>query len=256
MSRVKEAFQDKKALIPFITGGYPSLEVTKKLLSVMQEAGADLIEIGIPFSDPAAEGVEIQEANERALAAGCTTDKLFDMVKESRKEVKVPVIYRTYFNPIYTYGKEKFMKRCVECGIDGVIVPDLPYEEKDEILPMCRQYGVDLISIVVPFSKERIFRTAEEAEGYIYCVSRPDLERKGEKIQTALAETAALVREAADIPCVADYDSLEPEQGRTLVKIFDGVAVHSAVMELISRYGEACVPHVSEYVRKIKEAVK
>ena len=156
MSRIAQAFQNGKAFIPFVTGGDPDLETTEKLLVAMQEAGADLIEIGLPFSDPIAEGIVIQEANERALSAGCTTDKLFDMVKRARQTVTVPMVFMTYINPIFTYGKEKFMKRCVECGIDGLIVPDLPYEEKGEIKDVCETYGVDLISMIAPTSKERI----------------------------------------------------------------------------------------------------
>ena len=142
MNRIQEAFQNKKAFIPFITGGDPSLEITERLLYAMEEAGADLIEIGIPFSDPTAEGVVIQKANERALEAGCTTDKLFDTIKRARKKVRVPMVFLTYVNPIYTYGKERFMKRCVECGIDGLIVPDMPFEEKGELAPVCADYGV------------------------------------------------------------------------------------------------------------------
>ena len=153
MSRIAQAFQNGKAFIPFVTGGDPDLETTEKLLVAMQEAGADLIEIGLPFSDPIAEGIVIQEANERALSAGCTTDKLFDMVKRARQTVTVPMVFMTYINPIFTYGKEKFMKRCVECGIDGLIVPDLPYEEKGEIKDVCEAYGVDLISMIAPTSK-------------------------------------------------------------------------------------------------------
>ena len=141
MSNIYKAFENKKAFIPFVTGGDPDLETTKNLLIAMEKAGADLIEIGIPFSDPIAEGPVIQEASQRALAAGCTTDKLFDMVKEARQRVKIPMVFMTYINPVYTYGKERFMKRCVECGIDGIIVPDLPYEEKEELsfcIPMLK----------------------------------------------------------------------------------------------------------------------
>ena len=156
MIKIEDAFKNGKAFIPFVTGGDPDLETTKKLLIAMEEAGADLIEIGLPFSDPVAEGVVIQEANERALRGGCTTDRLFDMVKEARETVKVPMVFLTYVNPIFTYGKEKFMKRCVECGIQGLIVPDLPYEEKQEISGVCEAYGVDLISLIAPTSRERI----------------------------------------------------------------------------------------------------
>ena len=145
MSKISEAFKDTKAFIPFITGGDPSLEITEQLLYAMEEAGADIIEIGIPFSDPIAEGPVIQAANERALAAGCTTDKLFKTVKKARKKVQVPMVFLTYLNPIYTYGKERFMERCRGCGIQGVIVPDMPFEEKGELKEVCKEYGIEII---------------------------------------------------------------------------------------------------------------
>ena len=171
MSKISEAFKDTKAFIPFITGGDLSLEITEQLLYAMEEAGADIIEIGIPFSDPIAEGPVIQAANERALAAGCTTDKLFKTVKKARKKVQVPMVFLTYLNPIYTYGKERFMERCRECGIQGVIVPDMPFEEKGELKEACKEYGIEIISLIAPTSNERIMAIAKEAEGYIYCVS-------------------------------------------------------------------------------------
>lgn len=171
MSRIGNAFKNGKAFIPFVTGGDPSLDVTEQLIYAMTEAGADLIEIGVPFSDPVAEGVVIQDANERALAAGCTTDKLFDLVAKVRKTVEIPIVFLTYVNPIYTYGKEAFLKKCRECGLDGLIVPDLPYEEKGEILPECEKYGVDLISLVAPTSHERVKLIAREAQGFhVLCI--------------------------------------------------------------------------------------
>lgn len=184
MSKISEAFKDTKAFIPFITGGDPSLEITEQLLYAMEEAGADIIEIGIPFSDPIAEGPVIQAANERALAAGCTTDKLFKTVKKARKKVQVPMVFLTYLNPIYTYGKERFMERCRECGIQGVIVPDMPFEEKGELKEVCKEYGIEIISLIAPTSNERIAAIAKEAEGYIYCVSSLGVTGVREQIST------------------------------------------------------------------------
>ena len=171
MSRIHEAFQNKKAFIGFITGGDPDLETTEKLIIEMEKAGADLIEVGIPFSDPTAEGPVIQAANIRALSGGCTTDKLFDTVKHARKKVKVPIVFLTYLNPVYTYGKEKFMKRCVECGIDGLIIPDMPFEEKSELKEVSEKYDVDIISLIAPTSHGRIRTIAAEARGFLYVVS-------------------------------------------------------------------------------------
>ena len=200
MNKISEAFDKKKAFIPFITAGDPSLEVTEQLLYAMEEAGADLIEIGIPFSDPTAEGVVIQAANERALKAGCTTDRLFDMLEKTVGKIHVPMVFLTYVNPIYTYGKEKFMKRCVQCGISGLIVPDMPYEEKGELKPVCEAYGIQIISLIAPTSQERISMIAKEAEGYIYCVSSLGVTGVRSEIKTDIKAMVDLVRQATDTP--------------------------------------------------------
>lgn len=255
MSRIEQAFQNKKAFIPFVTGGDPTLDVTEKLLYAMEEAGADLIEIGVPFSDPIAEGVVIQEANERALSAGCTTDKLFDMVKRARQKVTVPMVFLTYLNPIYTYGKEKFMKRCVECGIDGVIVPDMPFEEKVELSGVCEEYGVDIISLIAPTSHERIRMIAKEAKGYIYCVSSLGVTGVRREIKTDIAGMVKLVRETTEVPCAVGFGISTPEQARKMADVSDGAIVGSAIVKLVAQYGEDCVTHVADYVRTMKQAL-
>ena len=254
--RIAKAFDHGKAFIPFITGGDTSLEVTRQLLIAMEEAGADLIEIGLPFSDPIAEGVVIQQANQRALAAGCTTDKLFDMVKEARKNVEIPLVILTYINPIFTYGKEKFMKRCVECGIDGLIVPDLPLEEKGEIQQVCREYGISIISLIAPTSKERIKAIAREAEGFIYVISSLGVTGVRKEITTDVAEMTDMVRQVTDVPCAVGFGISTPEQAEYMASVSDGAIVGSAIVRLIEQYGEECVPVVSDYVRKMKAAVK
>ena len=222
MNRIKEAFHNKKAFIPFVTGGDPTLDITEQLLYAMEEAGADLIEIGIPFSDPIAEGVVIQEANKRALSAGCTTDKLFDMVKRARQRVTVPMVFLTYLNPIYTYGKERFMKSCRECGADGIIVPDMPFEEKGELLEVCEEYGVDIISLIAPTSKERIRMIAGEAKGYIYCVSSLGVTGVRSEIKTDIAGMVKLVRETTKVPCAVGFGISTPEQARKMAEVSDG----------------------------------
>lgn len=256
MSRIRKAFENGKAFIPFITGGDPDIETTEKLLYVMQEAGADLIEIGIPFSDPVAEGVVIQDANERALSAGCTTDKLFDMVKRAREKVTVPVVFMTYINPIYTYGKEKFMKRCVECGMDGVIVPDLPYEEKYEIAGACEEYGIDLISLIAPTSHDRIKMIAKEAKGFIYCVSSMGVTGVRSEIKTNIGEMTSMVKEVTDVPCAVGFGISTPEQAKEMAAVSDGAIVGSAIVKIVAQYGRESVPKVEEYVRSMKAAVK
>ena len=252
MSRIENAFQGKKAFIPFVTGGDPTLDITEQLLYAMEEAGADLIEIGIPFSDPIAEGIVIQGANERALSAGCTTDKLFDMICRARKRVTVPVVFLTYLNPIYTYGKERFMKRCRECGIDGIIVPDMPFEEKGELSGVCEEYGVDIISLIAPTSKERIRMIAGDAKGYIYCVSSLGVTGVRSEIRTDIAGMVSLVRETTKIPCAVGFGISAPEQARKMAEVADGAIVGSAIVKLIAQYGKDCVPHVAEYVRTMK----
>lgn len=255
MSRINKAFENGKAFIAFVTGGDPDLETTKELIIEMEKSGADLIEIGIPFSDPVAEGPVIQEANERALGNGCTTDKLFDAIKEVRQTVKVPLVFLTYLNPIYTYGKVKFMKRCVECGIDGIIVPDLPFEEKEEIAPECREYGVDLISLIAPTSHERITMIAKEAMGFVYCVSSMGVTGVRNDITTDLKSMTDLVRKATDIPCAFGFGIATPEQAEYVARYSDGAIVGSAIVKIIAEHGKNSVPYVGEYVKKMKQAV-
>lgn len=256
MSRIAEAFKNKKAFIPFITGGDPSLETTEQLLYAMEEAGADLIEIGIPFSDPIAEGPVIQAANERALAAGCTTDKLFETVKKAREKVKVPMVFLTYLNPIVTYGKEGFMQRCRECGIDGIIVPDMPFEEKGELRQVCREYEVEMISLIAPTSQERITAIAKEAEGYIYCVSSLGVTGVRKEITTDIKGMVEKVREATEVPCAVGFGISTPEQAEKMAAVSDGVIVGSRIVKIVEEYGEKAVPYVKEYVKTMKTAVE
>lgn len=255
MSNIYKAFENKKAFIPFITGGDPDLNTTKKLLIAMEAAGADLIEIGIPFSDPIAEGPVIQEASQRSLAGGCTTDRLFEMVKEARKTVKIPMVFMTYINPIYTYGKERFMKRCVECQIDGVIVPDLPFEEKSELSGICEQYGIDLISLIAPTSHDRIRMIAKEAKGFVYCVSSLGVTGVRTEITTNVGEMVKMVREVNDIPAAIGFGISTPEQARNMASVSDGAIVGSAIVKIVAKYGRDCIPEVVKYVTSMKEAV-
>lgn len=253
--RIARAFAHGKAFIPFITGGDPSLDVTKKLLIAMEEAGADLIEIGLPFSDPIAEGEVIQEATQRALAAGCTTDDLFDMVKEARETVKIPLVFLTYLNSVFSYGKEAFMKRCVECGIDGLIVPDLPFEEKGEIADVCEEYGVAIVSLIALTSKERIRAIAREAEGFIYVVSSLGVTGVRSEITTDVEEMTDMVRQVTDVPCAIGFGISRPDQAARMAKVSDGAIVGSAIVRLVGEYKEACISEVSAYVREMKAAV-
>jgi tryptophan synthase alpha chain len=256
MSKITKAFENRKAFIAFITGGDPDLETTEKLVPAMAEAGADLIEIGIPFSDPVAEGVVIQEADERALQGGCTTDKLFEMVARIRPKTSVPLLFMTYLNPIYTYGKEKFLRRCAECGIEGIIVPDMPFEEKDELAELCELNGVDLISMITPTSEERIALIAEEAKGFIYCVSSLGVTGVRSEITTDIGRMVRKVREVTDIPCAIGFGIASPDQAGSMVKLADGVIVGSAIVKLVAKFGKDSIEPVSEYVRSMKKGIE
>jgi tryptophan synthase alpha chain len=256
MSKIEKAFENGKAFIAFVTGGDPDLETTEQILYSMEENGADLIEIGIPFSDPIAEGAVIQEANERALAAGCTTDKLFDTVKKAREKVTVPLVYLTYANAVVKYGKEKFMKRCVECGIDGLIIPDIPYEEKDELADVCKAYDVDLISMIAPTSHDRIKMIAKEAKGFIYCVSSMGVTGVRTEITTDIGAMVKLVKEVTDTPCAIGFGIATPQQAEKMAALSDGAIVGSAIVKLVAKYGTEAPKYVGEYVKSMKEAVQ
>lgn len=256
MSRIAKAFAGGKAFIAFITGGDPDLETTEELVLAMAEAGADLIEIGIPFSDPVAEGIVIQEADERALKAGCTTDKLFELVERLRQKTEVPLLFMTYLNPIFTYGKGRFLMRCAECGIDGIIVPDLPFEEKAELADICAGHSVDLISMIAPTSEERIAKIAREAQGFIYCVSSLGVTGVRREITTDLSQIVEKVREVTPVPCAIGFGISTPEQAAQMAQLSDGVIVGSAIVKLVAEYGRASVEPVSAYVRQMKKALK
>lgn len=255
MTKISEAFKNTKAFIAYITGGDPDIATTENLLYAMSKAGADIIEIGIPFSDPIAEGPVIQAASKRALDNGCTTDKLFDMVADARQKITTPIIFMTYINPIFTYGKDKFMSKCKECGVDGVIVPDLPYEEKDELHPYCKKYGIDLVSLIAPTSHERISMIAKESEGFVYCVSSLGVTGVRSEITTDINAMTQCVKSATDTPCAIGFGISTPEQAAEMVKYADGAIVGSAIVKIVAEYGTDCIEHVSQYVQSMKNAI-
>lgn len=255
MSNIKEAFRNKKALLPFITCGDPDLATTAACVRAAVENGADLIELGIPFSDPTAEGPVIQGANCRALKGGVTTDQIFDLVRGIRADVKVPMVFMTYANVVFSYGIERFIFTCREIGIDGLILPDLPYEEKEEFAPLSRQYGVDLISLVAPTSENRIAMIAGEAEGFLYIVSSLGVTGMRSEIKTDLASIVKVVRQNTDIPCAIGFGISTPEQAKKMADISDGAIVGSAIVRLLERYGKDAPKYVGAYVRTMKEAM-
>ena len=255
MSKIKNAFENGKAFIPFITCGFPDLETTKKCIFEMVENGADLIELGIPFSDPTAEGPTIQEANLKALQGGVTTEKIFDFVRDLRRDVKIPLVFMTYANVVFGYGAEKFISTCEEIEIDGLILPDIPFEERNEFLPLCKKFGVDLISMIAPTSENRIAKIASESEGFLYVVSSLGVTGTRTEITTDLEPIIKIVRENTKIPCAIGFGISTPEQAKKMSQFADGVIVGSAIIKILAKYGKNSAQYVGEFVKNIKTSI-
>lgn len=255
MTRIKKAFDRQKAFVAFITCGDPDLETTAACVRAAVAGGADLIELGIPFSDPTAEGPVIQGANLRALTGGTTTDKIFDLVRELRQDVEVPMVFMTYANVVFSYGAERFLSISREIGMDGIILPDLPFEEKEEFLPLCHAYDIALISLIAPTSENRIAMIAREAEGFLYIVSSLGVTGTRSEIKTDLESIVKVVRQNTEIPCAIGFGISTPEQAARMAGIADGAIVGSAIVKLIEKYGKDAPVHVGEYVKRMKEAV-
>lgn len=256
MSKIADAFKNGKAFIPFITCGDPDLETTAKIVRASVENGADLIELGIPFSDPTAEGPVIQGANIRALAGGVTTDKVFGLVEELRRDVKIPLVFMTYANVVFSYGAERFMAKCSETGIDGVILPDMPFEEKGEFSVEAKKYGIDLISLIAPTSADRVSMIAREAEGFIYIVSSLGVTGVRSEIRTDLSDIVRMIRDNTDVPCAVGFGISRPEQAKKMAEISDGAIVGSAIIRIMEQYGREAAPYVGEYVKSMKDAIR
>ncbi len=256
MTEIAKAFENKKAFISFITCGDPDLETTAKIVREAVANGADLIELGIPFSDPTAEGPVIQGANIRALKGGVTTDKVFDLVRELRKDVAIPMVFMTYANVVFSYGGDKFISTCKEIGINGLILPDLPYEEKEEFLPLCRKYGVDLISLIAPTSENRIAMIAKEADGFIYLVSSLGVTGTRSEINTDLKSIVDVIRQNTSVPCAIGFGISTPAQAKKMADIADGAIVGSAIIKIIEQYGKDAPRYVGEYVKSMKDAIR
>ena len=255
MSRIAKAFENGKAFIPFITCGDPDLETTAAAVRAAVKSGADLIELGIPFSDPTAEGPVIQGANIRALKGGVKTDMIFELVRELRSDVTVPMVFMTYANVVFSYGAEKFISTCAEIGIDGLILPDIPFEEKEEFLPICRRYDVALISLIAPTSENRIGMIAKEAEGFIYIVSSLGVTGMRSEINTDLESIVSVIRQNTDVPCAVGFGISTPEQAKKMAAVSDGAIVGSAIIRLLERYGSDAPMYIGEYIKEMKAAV-
>lgn len=256
MNKIASAFAKGKAFIPFLTCGDPDLETTAAVVRAMVKNGADLVELGIPFSDPTAEGPVIQGANLRALDGGVTTDKIFALVRDLRQDVTVPLVFMTYANVVFSYGAERFLANCEAVGIDGLILPDLPFEEKEEFQDVCRAHGVALISLIAPTSAGRIAAIAGEAEGFLYLVSSLGVTGTRSEITTDLASIVRVVRENTDIPCAIGFGISTPEQARAMADLSDGAIVGSAIVRLLEQHGQQAAPYVGDYVKSMKDALR
>ena len=255
MSNIAKAFDHGKAFIPFITCGDPTLDTTIETVKKMVASGADLVELGIPFSDPTAEGPVIQDGNLRALSGGVTTDKVFDMVVELRKEVTIPLVFMTYANVVFSYGADRFFAKCQEVGIDGIILPDVPFEEKGEFDEVASKYGVDFISMIAPTSDERIAMIAKEAKGFVYCVSSLGVTGVRTEITTDVGAMVKKVKAVNDIPCAIGFGISTPEQAAKMSQQADGVIVGSAIVKLVAANGKDAVQPVADYVKSMKDAI-
>ena len=255
MSNIRKAFENGKAFIAFITCGDPDLATTAETVKEAVRNGADLIELGIPFSDPTAEGPVIQGANIRALKGGVTTDKIFDFVRELRKEVTVPMVFMTYAHVVFSYGSEKFIATCKEIGMDGLILPDVPFEEKEEFQSICDRYDMDFISLVAPTSENRIAMIAKEAKGFLYIVSSLGVTGTRTEIKTDLSSIMEVVRRNTDVPCAIGFGISTPEQAKKMAGLSDGAIVGSAIIKLLEKYGTEAPKYVGEYVKSMKNAI-
>lgn len=255
MNKIHKAFENGKAFIPFITCGDPSLDITEQLVYAMEEAGADLIELGIPFSDPVAEGPVIQAANERALRGGVTTDKIFEMVERIRKNSQISLAFMTYANVVFSYGTEKFLQKAAAVAIDALILPDVPFEEKNEFESVCERYNISLISLITPISQDRIKMIAQDAKGFVYCVSSLGVTGMRSEISHDIGSIIESIKKVNDIPCAIGFGISTPEQAADVAHLADGVIVGSALVRLCEEHGMHCVPYVKELVGKMKRAL-
>ena len=253
--RLSDAFNKRKAFIAFITCGDPSLDVTEELLVQMEQGGVDLIELGIPFSDPTAEGPVIQSANIRALSGGVTTDKIFDMVRRVRPKLNIPLAFMTYANVVYSYGIERFAKTCSEIGVSGVILPDVPFEEKHEFADVFESFGVDMVSLIAPTSEDRIAMIAKEAKGFVYCVSSLGVTGTRSAITTDIGAMVGSVKAVTDVPAAVGFGISTPQQAKEIAQKADGIIIGSAIVRIIEQYGENAAPYVYDFVKSVREAL-
>jgi tryptophan synthase alpha chain len=256
MNNFKDVFKEK-AFIGFLTAGDPNIEATEEFIYKMIEAGVSLIEIGIPFSDPIAEGKTIFNADMRALASGTTTDKVFDMVLRIRKTYPdFPFVFMTYLNPVFSYGYDRFFKRAEEASMLGIIIPDLPFEEHNEVSMVAKKYNQVVISMIAPTSKQRIKDIASTAEGFIYLVSSLGVTGVRSEIKTDLVSIVEEIRKYTDVPVAIGFGISNPEAVKRMVAISDGAIVGSAIVNIIAEHGVNAIPYVYDFCKVMVDATK
>ncbi len=254
MNKIRNAFEDRKAFIAYLTAGDPDLETTKELILTMEQTGVDVIEIGIPSENIPVELSELQESNRRGIEAGTTAEDVFNMILSLNKTVRVPLVVLAYLDTIREYGISRFMRKCKECSVEGLIVPDLVYEERNEISRDCDLFGVDLLSIIHPSSRDEIATIAKKAKGFIYCESSP--EKLGQDNEVDYSEMVAIIRGNGKVPCAMGFGITTPDQAKNLARIGDGVVIASGILRTIEEYGKNCVVPVREYIRTMKAALR
>lgn len=261
MNRIERKFEQlakkkEKALVTFVTAGDPDLGTTEKLVLSMLESGADFVELGVPFSDPIAEGPVIQKASRRALDGGTTMGKIFGLVKRLREKTDEPLLFMMYLNTIYRFGTDRFFRLCAETGVDGVIVPDMPYEEREEIQGAADANGVFSIRLVAPTSHGRVKMIADGAKGFLYCVSSTGVTGTRGSFATNFGEFFGAIKKYAKIPCCVGFGISDPEQAKKMASYCDGAIVGSAIVKIVEREGTNAAPEVARFVRSLKDAIR
>lgn len=251
MNKIENAFKNGKAFIPFVTAGDPTIADTEKFILTLDKAGASVIEIGIPFSDPVADGDVIQGANIRALKNNTTTKEVFDMCARLKGKIKAPLVFLTYHNPVFVYGYDKFFSSCKECGVDGVIIPDCPFEEHGDYEPIATKYGVTNITLVAPSSENRIQKIVQNSKGFIYLVSTSGITGVRTEIQSDLKSRYDEIRKYTKTPIAVGFGIATPDQAKAVSQVADGVIVGSAIVKIIEENGAKSNPVLDKYAKSI-----
>lgn len=255
MNKIQDAFTGGKAFIAYLMAGDPNLAVSAEYILEAQKAGADLIEIGIPFSDPIAEGEVIQNASVRALASGARLDGIFQMVADIKDQMQIPMVFMTYLNPVFVYGYDRFFAKCVEIGVSGIIIPDLPFEEQSEVKHVAKQYGIAVITLVAPTSQTRTTAVAKDAEGFVYMVSSLGVTGMRREITTDIPAMVAEIKRYASVPVAVGFGIATTDQAADIAASADGVIVGSAIVNLIAQHGANAHAPLRAYIQSMKAAI-